>query len=291
MKSRIVVIGKNGRLGAAICRDLAPSFEVVALGREEVDLAQPILAQLSGLKFDVLINASAATNVDWCENNPVEADRLNGTAVAELGGLASGQGARVIHISTDYVFDGRLDRPYCEADPAHPISVYGSSKRKGEIALLEDSEKHLTIRVSWLFGFDKPSFVDAILDRARNDAFPQAIADKFSAPTFTSDFVSWLRPLLTENSAGGLLHLCNRGGCSWQEFGQLALDESAKQGISFRAREIQPISLSLMKNFVAKRPPYTVMDTGRFTEISGMRPRPWEEAVSEYVRQKFRGLR
>jgi dTDP-4-dehydrorhamnose reductase len=287
MKLRIAVIGKNGRLGAAICRGLAPSFDIVALGREEVDLAQPVAAQLAGLNFDLLINASACTNVDWCEKNPVAADHINGTAVGELGEIASKRGARVIHISTDYVFDGCSARPYREVDPAHPISIYGTSKRKGEIALLDASEKHLVVRVSWLFGFDKPSFVDAILERAMNNSFAEAIADKFSAPTFTLDFVSWLRPLLSERPAGGLLHLCNGGGCSWQEFGQVALDEAARGSILFQTREIHPIYLSSMKSFVARRPPYTVMDTGKFTEISGMRPRPWEKAVKEYVHQKF----
>jgi dTDP-4-dehydrorhamnose reductase len=288
MKKRVAVIGKKGRLGAALCRDLTNEYDVFALGRENVDLERPVPDQLQGVEFDLLINTAAATNVDWCENNRARAHRINATSVGELGLLTAKLGIRMIHISTDYVFDGKSRRPYHETDPAHPISAYGRTKKEGEDILLETSPDHLAIRVSWVFGPDKPSFVDSIIDRAINHSTAEAIADKFSAPTYTLDFAAWLRPLLFEQPIGGLLHLCNGGECTWQEYGQWAVDVAGKQGLELSAKEIKPINLTSMKTFVAERPIYTVMDTSRFTTVTGIRPRPWREAVSDFVREKFR---
>ena len=166
MKQRIAILGKNGRLGAALCRDLADKYVVLALGRAELDLTKPIREQLKGVEFDSLINAAAATNVDWCEQHPAEASLINARSASELGALCVERGVRCLHVSTDYVFDGMASRPYREEDAARPISIYGKTKRLGEELLLQSSADHLVIRVSWVFGPDKPSFVDWLLDRA-----------------------------------------------------------------------------------------------------------------------------
>jgi dTDP-4-dehydrorhamnose reductase len=287
MKKRIALLGKNGRLGAAIWRGLGNDYEIIPLGRSELDLEQSIAEQINDIEFDLLINSAAVTNVDWCEKNPREAHRINESAVAELAALAIDRGARMIHVSTDYVFDGKSSRPYLETDPAMPICVYGRAKKAGENALLNVSPNHLAIRVSWVFGPDKPSFIDAILDRAIHHPDAEAITDKFSTPTYTLDFIEWLRPILFDNPISGLVHLCNQGECSWQQYGQCAVEVAAKEGIELRTRQIRPIHLSSMKNFVAARPIYSVMDTTRFASETGIRPRPWQEAVSDFVRRKF----
>jgi dTDP-4-dehydrorhamnose reductase len=287
MKRRIAVLGKNGRLGAAICRVLKADYTIIPLGRSELDLEQPLADQLKSLPFDLLINSAAATNVDWCENNPRLAHRINGTAVAELAAIAAERGVRMIHISTDYVFDGKSKRPYLESDPATPISVYGWAKKAGESALIDVSLNHLAIRVSWIFGPDKPSFVDALLNQAIQHSDAEAIVDKFSTPTYSLDFVEWLRPILFDKPIGGLLHLCNAGECSWHQYAQCAIDVAAGQGIELMTRQIRPIYLSSMKNFVAERPIYSVMNTTRFTSEIGLQPRPWQEAIGDFVRRKF----
>ena len=179
MSTRIVVVGSGGRLGAALVREWrAAGEDVTGFARADLDIGDDgqMRAKLAG--FDVLVNCAALTNVDLCETEMELAHRINAHAVKTLAEIASGGGARVIHISTDYVFDGAKRTPYVEEDAAEPISVYGASKRAGEIALLEVSDKHLAVRVSWVFGPDRASFIDGILKRALEHDHAEAIADK-----------------------------------------------------------------------------------------------------------------
>jgi dTDP-4-dehydrorhamnose reductase len=287
MKRNIVIIGKNGRLGAALCRELAEKHDIRAFGRAELDLTKPIREQLKGVEFELLINAAAATNVDWCEQHVAEASLINARSASELGILCAEKGVRCLHISTDYVFDGLASRPYHEEDAARPISIYGKTKRLGEELLLQSSPDHLAIRVSWVFGPDKPGFIDLLLDRAINQEAVEAIDDKFSAPTYTVDFAQWIRPLLFEFPIGGILHLCNSGGCSWREYAQCAIDAARQENVVFKAHKVRPISLDSMTTFVARRPPYTVMATDKFSKTTGLSPRPWQDAVREFVQKKF----
>lgn len=281
------MVGKNGRLGAALCRALADTYEVVGYGREELDLTKPVGEQLREAKFDLLINAAAATNVDWCEGHQEAADQINGRAVAELGALSSERGVRCIHVSTDYVFDGLASRPYTEEDQAIPICVYGKSKLLGEELLLQTHPDHLVIRVSWVFGPDKPSFIDWALEQALTRETLSAIDDKISSPTYTLDFVRWVRPLLFDLPIGGVLHLCNPGGCTWREYAQWAIDVARGKGIRFKTHEVQPINLESMSIFIARRPIYTVLATEKFSKTAGLSTRPWKDAVRDFVQAKF----
>jgi dTDP-4-dehydrorhamnose reductase len=290
MKRRIAVVGKNGRLGAALCRALADTYEVLAYGRAELDLTKKVAEQLGDAKFDLLINAAAATNVDWCEGHQETADQINGRAVAELGAISSESGVRCIHLSTDYVFDGLACRPYTEEDPAIPISVYGKSKLLGEELLLQADPNHLAIRVSWVFGPDKPSFIDWALEQALTRETLSAIDDKVSSPTYTLDFVRWVRPLLFDLPIGGVLHLCNPGGCTWREYAQWAIDVARENGVRFKTQEVQPIKLESMSTFVARRPIYTVLATEKFSKSAGLPTRPWKDAVRDFVQTKFAHL-
>jgi dTDP-4-dehydrorhamnose reductase len=287
MKERIALVGKNGRLGAALCRALSKTYDVLPLGRPELDLSKPVRPQLPEAQFDLLINAAAATNVDWCEQHQADAERINARAVAELGAISAERGVRCLHVSTDYVFDGLASRPYGEEDPALPISVYGKSKRLGEELLLQADPHHLVIRVSWVFGPDKPSFIDWALDQALSRETISAIDDKFSSPTYTLDFVLWIRPLLFEFPIGGILHLCNPGGCTWREYAQWAIDVARQEGVHFKTDQVLPITLDSMSTFVARRPLYTVLGTGKFSKATGLSTRPWKEAVRDFVRKKF----
>ncbi|MBV9129732.1 MAG: dTDP-4-dehydrorhamnose reductase [Verrucomicrobia bacterium] len=289
MKQKIGIVGKNGRLGAALCRALADTYEVLPFGRRELDLMQPVREQLKGVRFDLLINAAAATNVDWCESHESDANQINARAVGELGALCAERDVRCLHVSTDYVFDGLSSRPYIEEDPALPINVYGKSKRLGEELLLQICPDHLAIRVSWMFGPDKASFVDWVLDQALSRDTVSAIDDKTSSPTYSLDFVRWIRPLLFELPIGGILHLCNPGGCTWREFAQWAIDTARFEGVRLKAREVQPITLDSMSSFLARRPLYTVLAIGKFLETTGLSARPWRDAVQDFVRKKFSG--
>ena len=282
----LVLLGSGGRLGAALARGYAQEARIIGFNHSQLDLANPqaIESALGGLDFDALINSAALTQVDYCETHPAEAFAINAQAVGQIGQICARKHARLIHISTDYVFEGAKTEPYLETDEARPISVYGESKRQGEIELLQSSADHLAARVSWVFGPERPSFVDQILKRALETDQLQAIGDKWSTPTYTHDLVEWLRPLLWEKRVGGLIHLAQSGACTWQQYGQFALDCALEAGLPLKGRLVGFQAMTDLKAFIAKRPVYTVLSTARFTELTGETPRSWQQAVAEYVR-------
>ncbi len=285
---KLAIVGSGGRLGSALLRGYAVEADVVGFSRADLDLASPeaIRRALEPLAFDALVNCAALTNVDYCETHEAEAYAINAAAVRTLAEICSGKKARCIHISTDYVFDGEARSPLAETDPAIPISVYGASKLQGEAELHAVSPEHLAARVSWVFGPDRPSFVDQILKKAKESAALQAIGDKWSAPTYTLDLVEMIRPLLREKPVGGVIHLANTGACTWQEYGQYALDSAAAAGIPLVGRKVGFQAMADLKAFIAKRPIYTVLSSAKFESVTGRPPRPWQEAVSEFVRSQ-----
>ena len=142
----------------------------------------------------------------------------------------------------------------------------------------------LIVRVSWVFGPDRPSFIDWALNQAREHEEVSAIADKWATPTFTVDLAELLEPLIANERASGLLHLANTGECSWQEYAQWALDCCRAEGIPMKARTIGASSLAEMKSFIAKRPVYSVLSSAKYEALTGQAPRPWQEAVAAFVR-------
>jgi dTDP-4-dehydrorhamnose reductase len=281
---KIAVIGANGRLGAALSRAYARDFEVISFDRRQLDLGQlgGMRSALAGTNFELLINCAALTNVDYCESHREEAFLINAEGPRLLAEIANEKSAKLIHVSTDYVFNGKKSEPYIEEDKAIPLSVYAESKLEGEHRVLEVSSNHLVVRLSWVFGPDKPSFIDQIIQRARENETVTAVADKFSSPTYTIDLANWLR-LALDNEAQGILHLCNSGACSWQEWAQYAIDVCHSVGVSLKADHVEKLSLTDIKNFVARRPVYTVLSTAKFTDLTGVQPRHWREAIAEYI--------
>ncbi len=290
-KPRLVIVGAGGRLGAALAREYAASHEVTGFTHAQLDLAdlEGLRAALAPLSFETLINAAALTNVDYCETHRDQAMQLNAEAPRVLAEICREKTTRCLHISTDYVFDGAKSEPYTEEDAAEPISVYGESKRAGEEQVLEANDRALVVRVSWVFGPDRPSFVDAILKKARTEEEVTAVADKFSTPTYTPDIAALLRPFLEVTAPAGILHVANRGACTWQEYAQWALDRCHEFGVPMRARTVGATSLGEMKNFVARRPVYTVLGTEKYESLTGAAPRDWRVAVADYVRQYLAG--
>ena len=235
------------------------------------------------MNFDVLINAAAFTNVDACETERDRAFRINAEAAGVLAEICNEKDAKLIHFSTDYVFDGEKRAPYTEEDQANPISAYGESKLAGEKNVLAADDGHLVVRVSWVFGPDRPSFVDAMIKRAQENEKIDAISDKFSTPTYTYDIAQMLPQFFDRRVAGGILHFANAGKCTWQEYAQWALDCCHDAGVSLKGRTVGAIKLSEMTNWVARRPVYSVLSTAKYMELTGATPRAWREAVNEYI--------
>jgi dTDP-4-dehydrorhamnose reductase len=283
---KTVILGAGGRLGAALAREWGAMEEnVLAFDRKTLPLGDAALLEqvLGDVDFDVLVNCAALTNVDYCETHPEEAFKINGESANEVALLCEQKNARCVHISTDYVFDGKSKAPYKETDAASPVSVYGASKRMGEEAVLAVGPNHWVVRVSWVFGPDRASFVDQVIARALNEDKVDAVNDKWAVPTYTLEAAALLWPFLRQVPGGGILHLANTGSCTWQEYGQHALDCAAKAGLPLKATRVGGVPMESIKAFVAKRPVQTALDTSKLFNLGRLAPRPWQEAVEGYV--------
>jgi dTDP-4-dehydrorhamnose reductase len=313
---KIVIVGSGGRLGTALTREYRDKFDMIGFDHEELDLGdkKEIENWLVPLDFDVLINAAAFTNVDLCESQPEQAFKINAAAPKLLAEICSEKKAKLIHFSTDYVFDGEKREPYIETDPAKPISVYGESKRAGEenvLAIVGEAvgfpgtatpsptgvPTHLVIRVSWVFGPDRPSFIDAMVKRAREGEQIDAVVDKLSTPTYTRDIAEMLPRFFNVDAPGGVLHFANAGQCSWQEYAQHAIDCCGSIGVPLKAKTVGALKLADMThlcqgsggqaNWVARRPVYSVLSTAKYIELTGATPRSWRDAVADYIKRSY----
>jgi dTDP-4-dehydrorhamnose reductase len=282
---KIVILGTGGRLGAALLREYRDKFEVTGFDRTQLDLSDMngVPEKLQETGFDVLINAAGFTKVDLCETQPDRAFLINAEAPRVLAGICGEMGSRLIHFSTDYVFDGEKREPYTEGDEAAPISIYGESKLAGEKNVLAAQDRNLVVRVSWVFGPDRPSFIDAMIKAALESERVDAIADKFSAPTYTRDVAELLPQFFERSVDGGIVHFSNAGQCSWQEYAQWALDCCHNAGLPLRARTVGAGKLENMTNWIARRPVYSVLSTAKYTKLTGISPCTWREAVCDYI--------
>ena len=273
-KRRVFILGSRGRLGAALMKEWKNNntLHLVGLSRKELDFENSencfeILKNFSLTPRDFIINCTAMTHVDLCEEYSIIAKRVNATTPGLLAQLAADTGTRFFHVSTDYVFDGALTRPYRETDSPNPLNHYGTTKLAGEQAVLLASSEHYVARVSWVFGPERCSFIDQIIDRALMSNQVAAIDDKTSSPSYTKDLAEWFQIFLQPEIAGGIYHLCNSGICSWREYGEHALQVALRYGIPLRTTSVAPLQLSEMKNFIAQRPQHSSLDTTTFTTL------------------------
>jgi dTDP-4-dehydrorhamnose reductase len=285
----MVILGAGGRLGAALVREYKRQFDVVGLNRTQLDLAKSdkIRGRLASAQFDLLINCAAFTNVDLSEAKQAEAFAINADAPKVLAEVCSEKRAKLIHFSTDYVFDGEKREPYLEKDAAKPISVYGESKHVGEENILALQDRHLVVRVSWVFGPDRPSFVDAMIKRAREEEKIAAVADKWSTPTYTSDIARMLTQFLDVDVPDGILHFSNSGECTWQEYAEHALDCCRASGVPLKAKTVGALKVADMRDWIARRPIYSVLSAAKYAKLTGAIPRSWREAVAEYIERSY----
>ncbi len=285
---KVVVTGTGGRLGAAVARQLRERHRVVAYDRRAMDLRCPqqMDDHLGALEFEVLINCAAVTQVDYAEQHPVEAHEANALAPAHMAAICARRGARMIHVSTDYVYDGAAPGLRRETDAVNPLSVYGRTKREGEERVLEADDRFIVARTSWVFGPDRPSFVDQIIARAQKEADCGAIADKFSSASYSLDMAEQLDFLLSVRE-GGVYNLCNEGSCTWHTLGQAALDTVAALGWKLHTRTLAEQRLADMTALLAPRPVHTSLDVTRLAAATSLRPRPWREALADYLRTYY----
>ncbi len=283
---RIAITGSTGRVGAALVRHLASQHDIIPLPRAECDFEDSASLQsaLDSLECDVFINPAALTNLETCEDNPRLAMRVNSAAPGKIAIWAAERGVRMIHLSTDYLVDGETTIPLTETMRPAPVSAYGRSKLAGEQAVLTHPG-NLVLRVAWVFGPEKPAFVDQIFDDALAGKPLSAVADKFSLPTCTTDLAQWISALL-ETDASGVLHACNPGkAVSWHGMAEFVVREMTACGLLQSCPDVAELKLDEITFFHARRPRFTMMDNTRLSRLIGDL-RPWPEALAEYVKYR-----
>lgn len=285
---RVAITGTTGRVGSALAARLAARHEVIRLPRAACDLADPasLSAALASLECDVFLNPAGITSLEACEDDPRLAMRVNSAAPGKIALWAAERGVRVIHFSTDYVFDGSTMQALTEATPAKPLGAYGRSKLAGERAVLTHPG-NLVLRVSWVFGPEKPSFVDQVFDAALAGKPLAAVSDKFSRPTFTGDLAGWVERLL-DTDAQGVLHACQTGDpVSWHGMASAVLDTLMACGALTERPDVVEQHLATATGLRAPRPRFTAMDSSRLAGVLGARPRPWREALTEHLETRW----
>lgn len=281
--ARLLVVGAAGQLGADMVR-FAPEhgFRVDGLGRDALDVGdeEAVREVLDARRFDVLVNCTAHNDTAGAESDPDSAFRVNARAPGWLAAAARRAGARFLHVSTDYVFDGRLGRPYTETDPPAPLGVYGASKLTGEArARTAHPEGSWVVRTAGLFGRAGirrgGNFIETILRTAAERDRVQVVDDLVLSPTATEDLARALLDLIGANADPGLYHGVNRGQATWFQLASAAIEGA---GVDV---EIEPVPASTFPS-PFPRPPFSALDCGRLEAVVGPVPH-WREGLERYL--------
>jgi dTDP-4-dehydrorhamnose reductase len=283
---RILVIGAKGMLGKDLVEILRSSSrvdqhldcEILGWDIEEIDIQEEknTVTKIESLRPNIVINIAAYTNVDGCESHDEKAFAINAEGMRHVALGALRCRAKVVYLSTDYIFDGKKREPYLEDDPPHPLSVYGRSKLRGEQYVQEMVEDALIVRTQWLYGKYGNNFVASVLRQAREKKVLSIVNDQVGSPTYTID-LSRAISVLIQCDARGVFHVANSDLCTWFAFGQEILKLSGMEGV-----RIVPISSEELGR-PATRPLYSVLNTEKLKRETGMTLRPWSEALKAYL--------
>ncbi len=264
---RVLILGAKGMLG----HDLMKVFSgAIGWDRPELDITnqQEVLKKIKGLKPDLVINCAAYTDVDGAETNPGLAFKTNAYAVGYIAEACKQAGAEIVHLSTDYVFDGKK-QSYSESDAKNPINIYGRSKAMGEDELIAHTSKYYLVRTAWLYGINGPNFVKKIIDLAKDKKEITVVDDQVGCPTYTKDLADGIKRII--GKPYGIYHLINNGHCSWFEF---AREIARIKGLNVKVKPMKSSQLSR----VAERPMFSVLLNTKADKL-----RYWKDALSEFI--------
>lgn len=286
---KIAVIGADGQLGADLCR-IIPGQEQIPLTIKEIDITdrERTLKVLQKHSPRIVINTAAYHRVDDCEDHVSEAFTVNSVGVKYLAETCREIDAALVHLSTDYVFDGEKNEPYVETDAPNPRSVYGVSKLAGEYCVKYLLKKYFIVRSAGLYGTagcmgkGGGNFVDNIISKARGRQSLMIVDDEFVSPTYTMDLAEKIYELI-KTDRYGLYHIVNTGSCSWYEYGKKVFDLLGEKV------EIKAVNESDWPNKPrVKRPKYSVLANEGIKKIGLKEMRPWEEALRAYLAEKMK---
>jgi dTDP-4-dehydrorhamnose reductase len=292
---KILLTGKNGQVGFELQRTLAPLGEIRAVDVADCNLADEnaIRQLVQTFRPDLIINPAAYTAVDKAESDPALAAAINTRAPAIFGEEAEKLGAWVIHYSTDYVFDGAKQGHYTETDPTNPQSIYGKTKRDGELALQQSGAKHLILRTSWVVGAHGANFTKTMLRLAAERDTLNVVADQYGAPTsaalladITAHLVRQYQREGKQSFPFGTYHLVASGETNWCDYARFVIREAHKAGKALKARpeSIHPITTADYP-LPAPRPANSRLDTSHFRTTFGLKLPDWEEGVDHILQQ------
>ncbi|BCA54197.1 dTDP-4-dehydrorhamnose reductase [Nitrospira sp. KM1] len=273
---RILITGGRGQLGAALQKVLS-DHDIVAKDLPEFDLTDPSSeAQILEANPEVIIHAGAYTNVDGAEREPARATQINRDGTAMVARVAEQLRARLMYVSTDYVFDGTLSRPYEETDQPNPLSIYGRTKYEGEIVALKMCRNTLIVRTAWLYGLTGHNFVKTIMRLAAEKPALDVVADQRGCPTSADDLAAALRDL-ARSGLTGICHVTNTGDCTWHEFATRIVRLAGFD------TEVRPITTA-QAGRLARRPAYSVLARRRWVGEHDALPH-WHDALERFVKQ------
>ena len=281
---QVLILGAQGQLGQALIHQLEPMMPTVALGRAALDLTQGdrILPLVSQYQPTVIVNAAAYTAVDRAETESDLAHQVNATAPGLLAEAAAAVGARLIHLSTDYVFDGHRSRPWPEDAPTAPLSVYGRSKLAGEVAVRSHlPDHHLILRTAWVYGAQGPgNFVKTMVRLVRERPELRVVADQIGTPTWTGDLAAAIARLIQLDAAvpPGTYHYTNSGVASWYDFAVAIVEEARALGAPLQVERVVPIASEAYPTPV-ERPAYSVLDCRKLTALLGAPAPHWRQSL------------
>lgn len=286
---RILLTGADGQVGSEVALLADEAFDVRAYSRRALDItsAASIDRRFDEAMPDMVVNCAAYTAVDRAEDEAKLAHAVNAHALGLLGRACADRGIGIIHLSTDYVFDGRKPTPYVEDDPPNPLGVYGASKLAGEEQLRAATDRHIILRVSWVFGRLGRSFVDTILRLARTRETLTVVDDQIGAPSPAAAIADAVRRIAAAVCATemhwGTYHFSTTPPLSWCAFARRIVAAGVEAGLLEKAPEIQPITTA---DWPAKaaRPLNSRLDSTKLARTFGYEPQPWEGHLLEYIR-------
>lgn len=274
---KILITGSNGMLGHDLISVLKDKHDLILTTSKTLDITEKdtVISFIKENEPDIVINSAAYTNVDGCEENPDAAFAVNGEGPRNLALACREMDIPLVHISTDYVFNGENTRPWVEDDEIGPISVYGKSKREGEEAILDILDKYYILRTAWLYGINGKNFPKTMLELADNHSEITVVYDEVGTPTYTPDLAQAISQLI-ETDYYGIYHLTNSGSCSWCEFARYIFEVAGADV------KVIPVTASEFAR-PAPRPHYSVLNNKNWIE-NGFKPlRSYKEAIKEYV--------
>ncbi len=276
-----MILGATGLLGSDIVKECGSDFEVVSAGSADADITdqEAIYNYVKAHKPDVVINSAALTDVDKCEENPDMAYRINAMGPKNVAMACRDFNAKLIHLSTDYVFDGKKGEPYTEFDTVNPISVYGKSKVAGEQFVQAAMNKFMIIRTAWIFGPKRRHFVDYVIDAINKGEEIIAVKDMVSSPTLSQDLAETIKKLIPMNQLG-IFHIANKGYCSRVEMVEEIMKIMRKQ------TRVQVLSQSQWKR-PAARPHFSALKNYHLSLINEDVMAGWRDALKRYIKYKY----